>query len=62
MRGGEDHMYTQNARHPRAGVAVGLSILAAWLGALGLSALADDSGGVSHGGGSAGYAEAASQR
>lgn len=30
-------MYWQRARHPRAGVAIGLAILASWLGALGLA-------------------------
>jgi hypothetical protein len=30
-------MYWQRARHPRAGVAVGLAILAFWIGALGLA-------------------------
>ena len=30
-------MYWQRARHPRAGVAIGLAILAFWLGALGLA-------------------------
>ena len=30
-------MYWQRARHPRAGVAIGLAILASWVGALGLA-------------------------
>lgn len=30
-------MYWQRARHPRAGVVIGLAILASWLGALGLA-------------------------
>jgi hypothetical protein len=30
-------MYDQTSRHPRAGAAVGLAILVAWLGALGVA-------------------------
>jgi uncharacterized membrane protein (DUF441 family) len=30
-------MYWQRARHPRAGVAIGLAVLVSWLGALGLA-------------------------
>jgi hypothetical protein len=30
-------VYWQRARHPRAGVAIGLAILASWLGAFGLA-------------------------
>jgi hypothetical protein len=36
-------MYTQTPRHPRAGLAAGLAILAAWLGALGIAFATDDS-------------------
>jgi hypothetical protein len=35
-------MYWQRARHPRAGVAIGLAILAFWVGALGLALATGD--------------------
>lgn len=36
-------MYMEPPRHPRAGVAVGLAILAAWCGAFGVALLTGDS-------------------
>jgi hypothetical protein len=36
-------MYMHPARHPRAGMAIGLAILAAWLGAIGVAAATGDS-------------------
>jgi hypothetical protein len=35
-------MYWQRPRHPRAGVAIGLAILASWLGTLGLALASSD--------------------
>jgi hypothetical protein len=35
-------MYFEPPRHPRAGVALGLAILAAWLAALGVALLTGD--------------------
>jgi hypothetical protein len=35
-------MYWQPAPHPRAGVAIGAAILAAWLGALGVAFASSD--------------------
>jgi hypothetical protein len=37
-------MYSQPARHPRAGIAVGLAILATWLGAFGFAAATAEPG------------------
>jgi hypothetical protein len=36
-------MYWETPRHPRAGVAIGVALLAAWVGALGVAFATDDS-------------------
>jgi hypothetical protein len=36
-------VYWQPARHPRAGIAIGLAILASWVGAVGLALAGGDS-------------------
>jgi hypothetical protein len=37
-------MYWDKARHPRAGIAIGASVLGLWLGAVGIGFATDNSG------------------